>query len=261
MGRFLKAGDLVFDIGANVGDKTAACRRHGARVVCVEPDARNIATLSARFADDSDVQIIAAGAGAIEGSATFYPSPASARSTFALDAMRALNDGCAFHAGSPVGLTTLDALIARFGRPHFVKIDVEGFEPAVLAGLSQSVPVLSFEFHGALRSELCACLDRLESIGMKHFNVLLYPVGDVKRHHRLDRLYFEQPVARASLDALLEALRDRPLAGDVYAFVVAPSASSESRRFSVRARSAGLSQPRFRMHDWLFRPCNAIREP
>ena len=45
-----------------------------------------------------------------------------------------------------VAVTTLDALIARFGVPAFIKIDVEGAEPDVLAGLSHAVPVLSFEY-------------------------------------------------------------------------------------------------------------------
>src|SRR5438105_8099293 len=35
--RFVKPGDLVFDIGAHVGDRVAAFRRLGARVVAVEP--------------------------------------------------------------------------------------------------------------------------------------------------------------------------------------------------------------------------------
>ena len=36
-GRFVKRGDLVFDIGAHVGDRVAAFRRLGAKVVAVEP--------------------------------------------------------------------------------------------------------------------------------------------------------------------------------------------------------------------------------
>ena len=35
--RFVKAGDLAFDIGAHVGDRIASFRRLGARVVALEP--------------------------------------------------------------------------------------------------------------------------------------------------------------------------------------------------------------------------------
>jgi FkbM family methyltransferase len=214
--RFVRPGDLVFDIGANIGDKTTAFRSHHARVVCVEPDARNLATLRTRFIDDAQVQIVPAGAGATSGTATFYPSPDSSRSTFAIDAMQQLGDGCAFEPGIDTPITTLDTLIATYGVPSFVKIDVEGFELSVLRGLHQPVPLLSFEFHGELFGDLTACLTRLEQIGMPHVNVLLYPVGGVKPYHPLDRLYFPTPVSQQSLLATLTPLRDRPLAGDVY---------------------------------------------
>src|SRR4029453_8343172 len=45
-----------------------------------------------------------------------------------------------------VRTVTADALIARYGRPAFIKIDVEGGEPAVLDGLTMPVPALSFEY-------------------------------------------------------------------------------------------------------------------
>src|SRR5213083_2851933 len=36
-GNFIRPGDLVFDVGAHVGDRIASFRRLGARVVAVEP--------------------------------------------------------------------------------------------------------------------------------------------------------------------------------------------------------------------------------
>ena len=44
--RFVKRGDLVFDIGAHVGDRVAAFRRLGARVVAVEPQPALASTLT-----------------------------------------------------------------------------------------------------------------------------------------------------------------------------------------------------------------------
>ncbi len=45
--QFVKPGDLVFDIGAHVGDRVGAFRRLGARVVAVEPQPALVRTLQA----------------------------------------------------------------------------------------------------------------------------------------------------------------------------------------------------------------------
>ena len=69
-----------------------------------------------------------------------------------------------------VDTTTLDRLIEQFGVPAFVKIDVEGSEPAVLAGLGRPVPALSFEYLPRALEEVQACLARLITLGPYQFN-------------------------------------------------------------------------------------------
>ena len=70
----------------------------------------------------------------------------------------------------PVQVTTLDGLIQEFGVPKFCKIDVEGYEPQVLNGLSTPLPALSFEFHQETLDEVEACLNRLVQLGAYEFN-------------------------------------------------------------------------------------------
>ena len=69
--------------------------------------------------------------------------------------------------------TTLDVLINTYGDPAFIKIDVEGYEQVVLAGLTIPVPALSFEFTTIAREVAIACLDHLEEIGDYSYNVSL----------------------------------------------------------------------------------------
>ena len=69
-----------------------------------------------------------------------------------------------------VACTTLDGLIARFGEPAFVKVDVEGSEPDVLAGLGQPLASLSFEYLPGALDAVRACVARLASLGRYRYN-------------------------------------------------------------------------------------------
>src|ERR1700751_1922589 len=55
--QFIHAGDLVFDIGAHVGDRIASFRRLGARVVAVEPQPALGRTLKLLYGRDRAVSI------------------------------------------------------------------------------------------------------------------------------------------------------------------------------------------------------------
>src|SRR6185503_14073419 len=72
-----------------------------------------------------------------------------------------------------VRVTTLDALIRDFGVPVFTKIDVEGFEDAVLQGLSQPLPALSFEFHPHLPGPALRSIELLARRGLYCMNYVL----------------------------------------------------------------------------------------
>jgi hypothetical protein len=102
---------------------------------------------------------------------------------------------------------TLDLLVERFGMPAFVKIDVEGSEPAVLAGLTRPLPALSFEYLPRALGEVEACVHRLRTLGRYRFNWSLGESGRLESIRWLDD------------EELLRALRT-PAAqrrqGDVY---------------------------------------------
>jgi hypothetical protein len=73
--RFVAAGDLCFDIGAHLGDRTATFRKLGARVVAVEPQALLLARLARRFARDPGIALVAAAVGAARGRAELAIDP------------------------------------------------------------------------------------------------------------------------------------------------------------------------------------------
>jgi FkbM family methyltransferase len=64
-----------------------------------------------------------------------------------------------------VPVITLDDLISAYGIPGYCKIDVEGYEPNVLEGLSTPIPYISFEYYQGFLEDVERCLDQLESLG------------------------------------------------------------------------------------------------
>ena len=110
-----------------------------------------------------------------------------------------------------VPATTLDRLIENFGRPRFCKLDIEGAEPAALVGLSQPVPVLSFEYLPAVLDRAHAAIDRLSALGDYRFNAVVA--------ERL-RLQFGDWRSADAMRRWLDARGVREPAGDVYACCV-----------------------------------------
>src|SRR5690606_24517438 len=174
--RFVAPGSLCFDIGAHVGSRVRCFRRLGARVVAVEPQAGLARLLELVHGRDRDVAILTCAIGRSAGRATLLVSAtAPTVTTLSRQWIRDVRADASFDRvtwseGGEVEVVTLDRLIARYGVPSFVKIDVEGFEAETLAGLSTALPALSFEYLAAARHIALECVERLETLGEYRFN-------------------------------------------------------------------------------------------
>jgi FkbM family methyltransferase len=211
---FVKSGDLVFDVGSHVGDRIAAFRTLGARVVAVEPQPALIRTLRLLYGRDRAVTIVPKAIGAAEGEIELMLNVDNPTvSTASREFLRAADgaDGWKeqrWTRSQRVPMTTLDALIRDHGTPSFVKIDVEGFEAKVLEGLSAPVSALSFEFTTIQRNVAAECMARCRVLGYSRFNAAL---GESQSF-----VHVEWQSADA-LAAWLEALPADANSGDVYA--------------------------------------------
>lgn len=163
---FVGAGDLVFDVGANDGRYTGELLKLGARVVAVEPNPSLARMLRRRYRADVVEAALGREAG---GKIILYLSAAPILSTASAEWMRIARE-----RGLPaewtgetveVPLLSLDELVRAYGVPHYVKIDVEGFEGEVLAGLSTPVETISFEAQIAALELAEPCFARIDALG------------------------------------------------------------------------------------------------
>ncbi len=213
---FVRPGDLVFDIGAHVGDRIAAFRKLGARVVAVEPQPALARTLRLLYGRDREVTIEPVAVGRSTGMLELRlnldnPTVSTASDAFVQAAHGAPGwEGQAWTRTIRVPVTTLDALIERHGAPAFIKIDVEGFEAEALAGLARPVAALSFEFTTIQRDLAAACIERCSALGYGRYNAAL---GESQT------LAHGEWQGAEEIGRWLAALPDQANSGDVYALL------------------------------------------
>jgi FkbM family methyltransferase len=212
--KFVTAGDLVFDVGAHAGNRTRAFAALGCRVVALEPQPDFARLLRLLFARSPRVQVLEAAASERDGRVDLAVSERTPTVTTLDDAWREIRSREAGFAGVEWNRTieiesaTLDTLIARFGVPAFVKMDVEGSELRVLCGLTQALRALSFEYLPTALPEARACLARVLELGSYRFNL---SVGESYR------LISTTWLAAEEVSAVLATSSVQRREGDIYA--------------------------------------------
>jgi FkbM family methyltransferase len=160
--------ELLFDIGANRGDAVVAGLHHGfQKIIAVEAAPRMYSELVRNFLYESTVVPLKfAISDKNDERVEFYECVE--------DGLSSLEKGWLTDPNMPyhgkqfktiqVVTCTLDFLIEQYGNPTLVKIDVEGAESQVLAGLTRKPKNLSFEWTINTLDEHIEQLKRLKEV-------------------------------------------------------------------------------------------------
>jgi FkbM family methyltransferase len=177
--QLIKAGDIVLDVGANIGAHTLFFARQVSptgQVLAFEPQRMLYYVLCGNLALN-DVTNVACHQSAVGATADEVLVPA-------VDYTRPGNFGQVMPrrdaSGERVPVVTIDGL--ALPRCHFVKVDVEGMELDVLRGAEQTIrrcrPLLYVENDRPDQSaELIAFIDRLDYAMYGHYPPLYNPAN------------------------------------------------------------------------------------
>lgn len=145
----LRQGALAYDVGANIGHAATFYAGLGARVVAFEPNPRAASALRALALPG--VELVPAAVSDQAGTAVFHIDLRGEFHGMASSLMRLSDLPEAEIERIEVPTIRLDDHVARTGQmPDFIKVDVEGYEPQVIAGAMETLrrrrPPLVLEF-------------------------------------------------------------------------------------------------------------------
>ena len=211
----VKTNDLVFDVGANVGNRIGAFLEMGARVVAIEPQIKCVEILKKQFGTTIDYENI--GLAEKDGVLDFHISNAHTLSTFSSNFIKKTKESGRFsnfnwETTIQVEVKTLDYLIKKYGEPNFIKIDTEGYELNVIKGLSSKIKNISFEYTlPELKENLILIIKYFLSFGKIRVN---FSVGESMQFALDEWLDGEDFLNRFYKDA--DFFKSMDVFGDVY---------------------------------------------
>ena len=212
------ANSLVFDVGAHVGSRTRSLLANGAHCVAIEPQPRFAELLRRMFTTNNKVSLVHDAVGRAPGEAELHISSRHPTvTTLSADWVSRVASTSGFESVDwdktvTVNVTTLDALIAEYGLPAFCKIDVEGMEAEILAGLNTAIPIVAVEYIPATIDIALACVERLQALGDYQYNL---SAGETHT------MQYAQWVTASAITAELQRIASAEVkSGDLYARLI-----------------------------------------
>ena len=182
--KFLTDDELIFDLGANMGEKSNIFSYFTKRIILYEPEETLYNLLKLRFRRNKNIFINNLVVSDKSQEILFYSIPGNEAYS---SIIKNYNKNFIHLQRSDVIekrkiSTTLNAEIEKFGLPSYIKIDCEGSEKLILKNLDYKIKKISFEAN--LPNFLNETLDIIDIFKNK-FNSLF----NLRRNNEFDFIY------------------------------------------------------------------------
>jgi FkbM family methyltransferase len=212
--KIIKSGDLVFDVGLNKGDKSVLFLELGANVIGFEPQVECFNYANNRFNDNNKFKSENIALDNKKGIGTIFIGThnelSSMSNVFISETKKERFTDYNWSDNRQINTDTLDNMISKYGKPNFIKIDVEGYEIEVLKGLSSQIDFISIEFVPELCNNTIECIEYVDKLndGNTLFNYVYRNDSDFK---------YDEWINKEELIEYLLSVKDfRFEFGDVY---------------------------------------------
>lgn len=160
---FIARGDVCFDIGANIGEKSRLFLKCGAKVVAFEPQNSCLLKLQEIKSSNLFIEPFAITNG--YETRKFHISNISDISTFSNKFMSLYSSEiCRWNRFEDVQCYPITHYFKKYGIPHYCKIDVEGLELEIIKSIHKKIPFIEFENTSEFLEESIACIEHLATM-------------------------------------------------------------------------------------------------
>jgi len=211
---FVFPGQSAWDVGAHLGNRCRIWLTLGAQVIAYEPQPDCAAVLENWFGSSPLFRLRRCAVGSKSGIVELqiseeHPTLATVSGDWVTRmSHHPLFDGIAWNRSESVPMVRLADEEAVFGRPVFIKIDVEGHELEVIRGLRSLPRALSFELLPVDRKNALDCIAFLTERSDWTWNL---SIGE--SFH----MVFDKPVDHHRMTEFILGMDEGDRSGDIYA--------------------------------------------